>query len=119
MSFRLPKTLAYTALHCAIASTLACSGGGNSDNHVDPPPVGDGSTSDVATNDGPSTPDGPVDASGNDGARDASSDIVVYDALPDCDGGEPNFCGPATPDAGGCDVYVCGFDCPPGCEPYV
>jgi hypothetical protein len=52
-----------------------------------------------------------------DAALDASSDVVVYDAPPDCgDGSFPVQCGPpGAPCAG----WVCGFDCPSGCEPYV
>lgn len=112
-TLRLPKTLAATALHCAIAGTLACSGASE---HSGPNPTPDDAAIDVAT-------DAPADASqdgaAQDAMQDAVSDVVVYDAIPACDAGEPTFCGPMSPDAGNCNVYVCGFDCPPGCEPFV
>jgi hypothetical protein len=114
-TLRLPKTLAATALHCAIAGTLACSG---SVEH-------DGPTSEDAAMDAPqdasadASQDGSQDSAAQDAIEDAVSDVVVYDSLPMCDSGEPIFCGPMSPDAGNCNVYVCDSNCPQGCEPFV
>jgi hypothetical protein len=105
-ALRLPRKLAYTAMHCAIAGTLACSGHVEEGSDAAPP---DGA-SDVVALDGQE--DAPQDAS-----RDAGGDVVIYDAQPDCgDSGYPVQCGPpGAPCAG----WICGFDCPSGCEPYI
>ena len=98
-------------MHCAVATALACTA------HVEDRP--DSAPPDDAAGD-VAVIDGSLDASqdvAQDAAQDASSDVVVYDAPPDCgDGSFPVQCGPpGAPCAG----WVCGFDCPSGCEPYV
>ncbi len=95
---RLPRKLAYTAARCAIAGVLACSGHGEER----PDAAVDAAAGDVAA---------------SDGSQDAASDVTVYDAQPDCgDAGPPTFCGPNVPS---CNDWVCGFDCAPGCAPYI
>jgi hypothetical protein len=59
---RLPRTLAYTSLHCAIAATLACSA--RTDERTADAGPGDASQ-DVVAHDSPSDCDGPATFCGN------------------------------------------------------
>jgi hypothetical protein len=103
-ALRLPKKLAYTAMHCAIVGGIACSG------HVD-------ERADAAME----------DAAGDDAGReltqDASQDVrdVTQEAgadVLDCDGPKVN-CQPQGADSADCNITVCDLSqCPSDCEAF-
>jgi hypothetical protein len=104
----LPKTLAYTAFRVAIGGTLACGGG------VAPTaPPADAATADAVSPVDASKP--PADGSDHDAAT-ADATEPPHDASDDACATQ-SYCGPAAADAS-CPGFVCGLDCPAGCEPY-
>src|SRR5215472_13176118 len=126
-SLRLPKTFTYTALHVAVAGTLACSSTGSTQ------PPADASASDTTNVTDSAMADVTVDSTTADSAAQdtgvdtAPADVTTADSIAmqdsptdsppdafDCDAGLGGilYCGPAIPDAS-CPGPICTTDmCP-------
>ena len=103
---RIPEKFAYTALHLAVAGTVACSSSGET-----------------------AAADASTDSARHDSAADVAQDSVfipdgAIDDSATADGSctnPPYYCGPSgTIDGAVCPGPVCDLSqCPAGCEPFV